>query len=103
MTLSLTPAERTQRAGIAAHSKWAVTSDPTAATAPARRAFDERFLAEVDPHGVLSLAERARRAESAKRAYFSRLALRSAISRRKSKELAAQADAADAELQQATA
>ena len=98
----LTPAERTQRARIAAHSKWAVTSDPVAATAPARQAFDARFV-EVDPDGILPTAERARRAESAKSAYFARLALKSAISRRKSKELASVADELDAELAEARA
>lgn len=44
-------------------------------TAPARRAFMARFEREVDPEGVLDPVERSRRAEHAKRAYFSRLAL----------------------------
>lgn len=44
-------------------------------TAPARRAFLARFEREVDPDGKLAPEERARRAEHAKRAYFSRLAL----------------------------
>jgi hypothetical protein len=52
-------------------------------TAPARAAFLSRFDREVDPDGVLEPAERARRAELAKRLYFTRLALKSAKARRK--------------------
>jgi hypothetical protein len=40
-----------------------------------------RFEREVDPDGVLTLAERAKRAEHAKKAYFQRLALKSASAR----------------------
>jgi hypothetical protein len=79
---SLNPAQRTQRARIAAHSKWAAT-DPVAGTAKARAAFLARFLDEVDPGRVLPEAERLRRAEHAKSAYFARLAFASAKSRRK--------------------
>ena len=43
-----------------------------------REAFMARFEREVDPEGALGPAERARRAECAKRAHFLRLALRSA-------------------------
>ena len=101
--MPLTPAERTQRSRIAAYEKWAATADPSAATAPARQVFDARFAREVDPSGILPPTERARRAEAAKRAYFARLALKSAVSRRKSKELASVADQADAELEQVQA
>jgi len=45
---------------------------------PARDAFMRRFLREVDPDQSLPEEERARRAEYAKKAYFTRLALRSA-------------------------
>jgi hypothetical protein len=79
----LTPPERALRARLAAHSKWAATPDPTAATAPARQAFLDRFEREVDPEGALPAAERARRAGHARKAYFSRLALASAKARRK--------------------
>lgn len=48
-----------------------------------REAFIARFEREVDPQRALSPAERARRAESAKRAHFTRLALRSAQVRRR--------------------
>lgn len=45
-------------------------------TGPARRAFLARFEREVDPDNELEPAERARRAEHAKSAYFSRLAMK---------------------------
>jgi len=57
-----------------------------------------KFEREVDPDGVLSPAERSKRAANARTAHFTRLALASARSRRQAKELAAEADAADAEL-----
>lgn len=77
------PNERTLQARVAAHTSWANTDDRTARTANARQAFRDRFENEVDPDGVLSVAERARRADSARKAYFTRLALKSAQSRRK--------------------
>lgn len=43
-----------------------------------REAFLARFGRQVDPDGVLSDAERTRRAEAAKRAYFIRLSIKSA-------------------------
>lgn len=94
----MTPNERALAARIAAHTRWANTSDTTAATAPARAAFDDRFVRQADPDGVLSPSERARRADHLRRAYFSKLALRSAQARRKSKEYANAADQADQEL-----
>ncbi len=77
----LTPSQRSLHARLAAHSKWAST-DATEGTAPARRAFLDRFEHEVDPDGTLPPAERARRAEHARKAYFTRLALASAKTRR---------------------
>ena len=71
------------RARIGAFSRWAVTADPTSATAPARSAFNARFDREVDPDGVLPAAERARRAECARKAYFIRLAYLSVKARGK--------------------
>lgn len=50
-------------------------------TAPARDAFMAKFEVEVDPDGTLEPAERARRAEHARRLYFARLALKSAKAR----------------------
>ena len=93
-----TPSERAMVARIASAERWSRCSDTTAATAAARRAFDERFEREVDPDGTLPPAERARRAAHARTAYFQRLALRSAQSRRKAATFTEQADAAEAEL-----
>lgn len=69
----LTPSQRTQRARLAARSRWAKT-DGSQGTQAARDAFMARFELEVDPDGVLAPDERAKRAESARRAYFQRLA-----------------------------
>ena len=77
----MTPNDRVLRARIAAHTRWSNCADPTAATAPARKAALDRFERQVDPDAVLPLAERARRAEHARKAYFTKLALRSAQAR----------------------
>lgn len=69
-------------ARIAASERWSRTADPSAATAPARRAFLDRFERQVDPEGVLDPLDRARRAAHARKAYFARLALKSAQARR---------------------
>jgi hypothetical protein len=79
---TFTPQDSRLRAKIAAHARWARTSDPAAATAPARAAFDARFAREVDPDGTLPADERTRRADAARKAYFARLAYRSAKARR---------------------
>ena len=74
--------ERSLRARIAAqtlHSKY----DSRELTANARRTFLAKFEDEVDPNRELPEAERLRRAESARKAYFTRLALKSAQARRK--------------------
>jgi hypothetical protein len=80
---------RILRARLAAHSLHARVADPSAHTAPARKAFLDRFEREVDPEGVLPAADRARRAEHARKAYFTGLALKSAKARRKSDGAAA--------------
>lgn len=96
---SNTPSSERSLAGrIGAHAKWATTADRSAATAPARRALDERFDREVDPDNLLDPVERARRAASARRAYYSRLALKSAQSRRKAAAYTAAAEQAEAEM-----
>ncbi len=76
------PSERSLHARLAAHTLHARVTDPAAHTAPARAAFMSRWEREVDPEGVLTPEDRARRAEHAKQAYFLRLALRSAQARR---------------------
>lgn len=78
----LTPERRSLRAQIAAHTLHSKV-DSTEHTAPARKAFLERFEREVDPDGNLPPAERRRRAEHARKAYFKRLAFKSAKARRR--------------------
>ena len=53
-------------------------------TAPSRKAQLDAFERQVDPDGLLPAAERALRAESARRAHFAKLAFLSAVARRKS-------------------
>jgi hypothetical protein len=72
----LTESEVSLQAKIAAHTSWANTTDRTARTANARRALEDKFLAEADGD--------PKRAESLRRAYYSRLALKSAQARRRS-------------------
>lgn len=69
----LSASQRTQRARIAANTRWS-QQDGTAGTEAARSAFMARFDREVDPDGRLDPAERHRRAEAAKRAHFQRMA-----------------------------
>ncbi len=76
----MTPAERSMRSRIGALTAHARGSTNTG---PARAAFLSRFELQVDPDGVLEPAERARRAEFARKAYFTSLALRASMKRRK--------------------
>jgi len=85
---SLTPSERVMRARMAAYMLHA-RYDPRETTKPARRAFNQRFLDQVDPDRRLPDRERHRRAEAARRAYFTRLAYLSARSRRRSRDRSA--------------
>lgn len=64
-----------------AHMSWANTKDRTARTAPARRALEQKFLDQAggDP----------KRAESLRKAYYTRLALKSAQARRARRDGAA--------------
>lgn len=78
--------ERVLRAKMAAHLLHAQVKDPSGHTASARAAFLSRFEREVDPDGVLEPAERSRRAEHAKKAYFLRLALASQKARANKKK-----------------
>ena len=73
---------RTLRGRIGAYSLHALY-DPRITTAAARSAFNDRFYRDVDPDGVLPEGERQRRAQAAKKAYFSRLAYLSAKARAK--------------------
>jgi hypothetical protein len=76
-----TPSERSRRARLGAYTLHS-RHDSRKTTAKARATFLSRFEREVDPDGILSPEERSRRAEYAKKAYFTRLAQKSARSRR---------------------
>lgn len=56
-------------------------------TGPARAAFWSKFEAEVDPDCVLSEGERRKRAKAARSAYFAKLALKSAQTRTKKRQM----------------
>lgn len=71
----MTESEISLKASIAAHTSWANTLNRTARTANARRAFEDKFLAEADGDEL--------RAQSLRKAYFAKLALKSAQSRRR--------------------
>lgn len=86
-------------AQLAAHEKWAKTPDRAKATAPARAALAAKWEREVDPDGTMKPADRAKAAENARRAFYLRLALKSAQARK----ARAKADAIDAEIAKALA
>jgi hypothetical protein len=78
----LTPEEARLRGRVGAyiaHSRH----DTRELTRAARETFLSRFEREVDPDNALPIEERQRRAEAARKAYFTRLALASARARRK--------------------
>jgi hypothetical protein len=66
---------------IAANTRWS-KEDPTRQGEILRAGLDAKFLREVDPNNELPEAERVRRAQNARRAYFQRLALKSAAARK---------------------
>lgn len=82
--------ERSLAASIAAHESWANTADRAARTSRARRALEQKFLDQAGGDPL--------RAESLRKAYYKRLALKSARARRRAAELTAEATTADAEL-----
>jgi hypothetical protein len=60
--------------GLVTHSRH----DSRELTAPGRAAFRSKFEREVDPNGELDPVERAKRADCARRAFYARIALKSA-------------------------
>lgn len=90
----MTGADRSTQASINAHLSWAHTENPTERTAPARRALEAKFLEQADGDPV--------RAEHLRKAYFKRLALKSAQSRRRAKEYTQAAEAAESALTELT-
>jgi hypothetical protein len=82
------------RGRFGGHASWANTLDRSARTAPARAALEAKFLAEADGDPV--------RAESFRKAYYAKLALKSAQARRKPRLLkTTPADAVEPELSEA--
>lgn len=82
VTYQVDTAEMAMRGRLGAYATLS-RHDPKETTRNGRATFLARFEREVDPEGVLPVAERQRRAEYAKKAYFSRLAMKSAEARRK--------------------
>ena len=76
----LSPSQASLRGRIGAYRLHA-THDSREITAKARAAFLAKFLDEVDPDRTLPEEERLRRAAYARRAYFARLAYKSARKR----------------------
>lgn len=89
----MSASERKLAASIAAHESWANTKNRTERTANARAALDQKFLDQADGDPV--------RAAHLRKAHFARLALKSAQSRRKARELTDAADVAEAGLPEA--
>jgi hypothetical protein len=74
-----TPKICSLKARSAAYTSWANTEDPSARTAPGRAKFLDRF---EEQFADLPEPERKRRAEHARKAYFTMLAAKSAEVRR---------------------
>lgn len=96
---SRSPEERTLVAKIAAAERWGRTADRQQATAPARSGLRAKFEREVDPDGLLTPDERARRADSLMRAHMLRMSLKAKASRRKADLALCDVAEAEAELQ----
>ena len=71
----LTPAQRSTRARIAAHTRWAGEPDRLAATKPGRDAAFQKLLDEVDPQHRLSDNQRYKLAKNAQQAQLARARL----------------------------
>lgn len=78
-----TTTEQRLRLQIAVNESWARTEDRSARTHNARMAAWDRFEKQVDPEGKLPAALRAKMAESARKAHFQRMALKSVEARRR--------------------
>ena len=77
---AMTPNEKKMRARLGGLSLSA-QRDPREYTKAARSRFMAKFYEEVDANGVLDERERERRAEAARKAHFTRMALKSARKR----------------------
>lgn len=82
MTRRFDPRDLALRGRIGAYRLHA-SRDPRETTARARAVFRSSFERLVDPQGKLTVQERLRRAEAARRAHYARLARLSANARKK--------------------
>lgn len=74
---------RSLRGRIGAYESWART--PDGAALACQKAAIDRFEREVDPDGLLTPQERAKRAQWARKAHMQRLAMKSAAARQRRK------------------
>jgi hypothetical protein len=84
---TLTPEQRTLRARLAAHESWANTEDRSARTSAGHKASPaslDYWLDRVDPDGTMTDEARRKTADSARKAYMTRLAF--AASRARSRK-----------------
>jgi hypothetical protein len=82
----VTPEQRAMRARLAAHTRWSREDphDPNGAMARARAKSPQSlayWARQVDPDNTLPETERQRRAEHARKAYMTGLALKSSRAR----------------------
>lgn len=90
--MAMTPAQRTLRSQLAAHMSWSYTSDRTARTAAGARAsdwtrFENEIRAEASALGEsVTDAQVQLRAESRRKAYYTRLAAQGLAARRAKQE-----------------
>lgn len=80
--MALNSEQRSTNARIGAFAQHAA-HDTRETTKAARAAFLDRFERQVDPDGQLDPQERRKRAEAAKRAYFTKLGKKSGEARRR--------------------
>jgi hypothetical protein len=80
---NLTDAEKSLRGTLASHASWANTENRSARTLQGRLAMLAKFEAQVDPDGKLTPAERAKRAESARKEHMARMSFLAAKGRRR--------------------
>jgi hypothetical protein len=92
----LTPAQRVLRARTAAYAQHAQGKTNTAAAREASPQSLTYWGKQVDPDGVLSDAERDKRAEHARKAHMSRMALASSKARARRKTVRPGTDGGDA-------
>lgn len=78
--MPLTPEQRSQRARLAALTRWS-KEDPSANAARGQAGLLAKFEQQVDPNNELPAPERQRRAQAARRAHMISLAFRSSKAR----------------------